>query len=154
MDCNDNASFIHCGRIFLFLSNIRKKLIQTESPTPVPCMLVMSDTHLVIGQEGAKFYIDGFARSLSTVSIKDIASVLMISTESHYVLLLQREKGSVDWLFLRSESELKRLIRTFETRWRLIVEDCSQSFELPYSRYYKQCIEMPDYWNNVSAFET
>uniref|UniRef100_A0A914BZP1 PH domain-containing protein n=1 Tax=Acrobeloides nanus TaxID=290746 RepID=A0A914BZP1_9BILA len=125
-------------------------------PTPVACMLTMTDTHLLIAQEGARFYIDGFARALTTLSIQDIANVLVLSTETHYVLILQREKGITDWLFLRTDSELQRLRQTFENKWRLPVEDCNDDEhlgKLPYSRYYKQCIEMPDYWNNVNTYE-
>lgn len=119
-------------------------------------MLIVTDTHLIIGQEGTRFYVDGFARPLSTVMIQDIANIMVLETEAHHVLILQREKGITDWLLLRTESELTRLKQTFENSWRLPVDDCNDDEhlgKLPYSKYYKQCVDMPDYWNNVNAYE-
>uniref|UniRef100_A0A1I7XN01 RUN domain-containing protein n=1 Tax=Heterorhabditis bacteriophora TaxID=37862 RepID=A0A1I7XN01_HETBA len=75
------------------------------------CMMLITDTHLVVAQEGEKCFNDGFIRTLVCISLPDIRSGWIVRTEIHMVLLL-RVDDHYQWFFFRSEEELDRFITT------------------------------------------
>ena len=117
-------------------------------------MLIVTDTNLLLAQEGANCIVDGFMRSLAALSFKDISSVYVLRTETHHMLVVKREDGMMEWISLRDEGELNRLVSTFTAKWRLPVEDCleGENFsKTEFDRMFKQCAAMPDMWAGVKS---
>ncbi len=116
---------------------------------PAACMLIVTDTNILFAQEGTNCIVDGFMRSLATLWINRISAIYALRTETQNLLVVKREDGMLEWISLRGERELNRLIATFTERWRFPVEDCleGENFSKPeFSRMFKQCALLPDMW--------
>ncbi|KAI1715536.1 PH domain-containing protein [Ditylenchus destructor] len=117
-----------------------------EMVLPVACMLILTDTNILFAQEGANCLADGFMRSLGMLWLKNIAGIYSVRTECHNAIVAKREDGNCDWIFLRDEGELKRLIDTFTQKWRVVVEDCNADETPQSNQMFMQCVKMPDMW--------
>jgi hypothetical protein len=112
--------------------------------------LILTDTAILFAQEGANCQVDGFMRLLLQTTFRDIASVASLNTIRHHLLILRRESGDSEIIFLRNESELQRLCFSFANHWQLSVEELSETAAQAdpiYSRLYSMCYPLHDVWS-------
>lgn len=121
---------------------------------PVACQLIITETNILFAQEGANCIVDGFMRSLGMVNIKDISNIYMVKMENQYVLIIRRIDDFCEWIFLRDEGELVRLVETFTEKLHILVEDCNsdENFVKPhFNKIFKECVKMPEWWKRVGS---
>ncbi|KAI6239009.1 hypothetical protein M3Y99_00632600 [Aphelenchoides fujianensis] len=121
-----------------------------DSLVPVGCALILTDTSVLFAQEGANCLVDGFMRLLLQLTVRDFASLAALRTPRHNVLILRRESGASELVFLRNEAELQRLCTSFGAAWGLHVDELSEAAaqsDLAYARAYRQCLQMSDVWS-------
>jgi hypothetical protein len=117
---------------------------------PVACAAILTDTTILFAQEGANCQVDGFMRLLLQITFRDISSLASLNTLRHHIMILRRESGDSEIIFLRNESELQRLCSSFANYWQLNVEELSESSaqaDPAYSRIYNQCCQLTDVWS-------
>jgi hypothetical protein len=129
---------------------------QQDELVPVACAMILTDTTVLFAQEGANCLVDGFMRLLLQVTFRDISSIGALNTIRHHLLILRRESGASEVIFLRNEMELQRLCASFTSRWGSNVDDLTESTaqnDAAYSRVYRQCCQMNDVWSMKSEDE-
>jgi hypothetical protein len=112
--------------------------------------MILTDTTVLFAQEGANCQVDGFMRLLLQIKFRDIAALASLNTLRHHLLILRRESGDSDAIFLRNESELQRLCSSFANHWQLSVEELSETAaqaDPAYSRLYAICCQLGDVWS-------
>ncbi|KAI6180501.1 Pleckstrin-like proteiny domain containing protein [Aphelenchoides besseyi] len=127
-----------------------------DSLVPVACALILTDTNVLFAQEGTNCLVDGFMRLLLQLSIRDIASLAALRTPRHHILILRRESGASELIFLRNDFELQRLCSSFAMSWHLHVDELSVAAaqaDILYSRAYNQCLQMSDVWSPQTTTE-
>lgn len=118
---------------------------------PVACAMILTDTATLFIQEGANCQVDGFMRLLLQITFRDIAALASLNTFRHHLLILRRESGDSEVIFLRNESELQRVCASFGTHWQLNIEELSETTaqaDPAYSKIYTQCCQLADVWSS------
>lgn len=118
---------------------------------PVACQLIITETNVLFAQEGANCIVDGFMRSLGIFKILDITTIYMFKMNKQYVLIIRHKDDFCEWIFLRDELELDRLVETFSTKLNIPVEDCNsdENFLKPhFNKIFKECVKMPNWWRH------
>lgn len=121
---------------------------------PVACLLIVTETNVLFAQEGANCIVDGFMRSLGILKMSDITAIYMVKVNRQNVLIIRHIEDNGEWIFLRDELELDRLIETFSTKLNIPVEDCNsdENFLKPYfNKIFKECVKMPEWWRLTST---
>ncbi|KAL3100370.1 hypothetical protein niasHS_001673 [Heterodera schachtii] len=121
-----------------------------EQPLPTACMAVLTETHVVLAQEGVNCLVDGFMRSLSAFHVHEIAELCAIRTEFNSALVLRRDNGMDEWLLFREIAELDRLVERLRQQWNLPVQECSAEENLlnpSFNQLFLNCVRMPDLWH-------
>ncbi|MFH4974075.1 hypothetical protein AB6A40_000784 [Gnathostoma spinigerum] len=80
-----------------------------EGDGTVACIIAISTKKLLVAQEGLRFAVDGFMRTLMLISFEEIQKVTTFNVQGRYVCVL-RGINKLDWLFVRSADELCRLM--------------------------------------------
>ena len=110
----------------------------------------MTETNVLFTQEGANFLVDGFMRQLLEVKLRDIASLASLQVARHNVLILRRESGASELIFVRNAAELARLCAGFASAWQLHVDELSEAAaqsDVAYARAYRKCVQIADVWS-------
>ncbi|KAH7721305.1 PH domain-containing protein [Aphelenchoides avenae] len=119
-----------------------------------PCLLTLTTDHVILAQEGANCIVDGFMRSLASFSVREIRAVYSIRTETQHAVVLLRDSGHREWIFLRTHAEQGRLLRTLRLKWQLeVIESDEQKGPTPYHELFTQCLQLADHWNTVDFHE-
>lgn len=112
------------------------------------CLLCLTDSHLLLAQEGAHFLADGFVRPLLKLALRELHSLASLAIgRRHFLLVLRRESGESDWLFLRNEDEQERLVGALQRDFGLPVEEWREQAALSdplQARRCRQCAQLPD----------
>lgn len=112
--------------------------------------MILTDTSVLFAQEGANCQVDGFMRLLLQTTFRDIAALASLNTLRHHLLILRRNSGDSEIIFLRNESELQRLCASFANHWQLNVEELSETSaqsDPSYTRLYTMCCQLNDVWS-------
>lgn len=112
------------------------------------CMVMLTDTHLVVAQEGEKCFTDGFIRTLVSFPLPDIRSGWVLRTETHMCLLL-RVDAMHQWFFFRSVDELDRMVKALSNYPIPLNEINQNSQEKAANCLFSQCQRMPNLWHKA-----
>uniref|UniRef100_A0A7I5EBH2 RUN domain-containing protein n=1 Tax=Haemonchus contortus TaxID=6289 RepID=A0A7I5EBH2_HAECO len=121
------------------------------------CMVMITDTNLVVAQEGEKCFTDGFIRTLVSFTLPEIRSGWVVQTEAHMILLL-RVDALYQWFFFRSKDELNRIVRLLSDYPIPLTEVNQNSQEKTAVYVLNECGKIPDLWHKAifasEGFET
>ncbi|WKY06532.1 hypothetical protein Q1695_006594 [Nippostrongylus brasiliensis] len=112
------------------------------------CMVMVTDSNMVVAQEGEKCYTDGFIRTLVSFPLPDIRCGWYLRTESHMVLIL-RVDAMFQWFFFRTNEELNRIVKVLIDYPIPLVEITHNSQEKVASYVFGQCHRMVDLWHKT-----
>lgn len=111
-------------------------------------MLMVTDTNLVIAQEGEKCSTDGFIRTLVNFQLPNIRSGWIVRNESHTILLLHVD-AMYQWLFFRSAEELDRMVKTLSVYPISFTEITAHNEDKTADYILSQCNRIPDLWHKA-----
>lgn len=82
-------------------------------------------------------------------SVSNILAIFSIKTEFHNAFIIERDNGTLHWIFLRDETELRRLCLTFSTKFNIYVDNNEDTSAKPqtFSHIYKRCTRMSHFGN-------
>lgn len=123
--------------------------ISSDKGIPIACQFIIAESSIFFAQEGANCIVDGFVRSLCMFSVSNILAIFSIKTEFHNAFIIERDNGTLHWIFLRDETELRRLCLTFSTKFNIYVDNNEDTSAKPqtFSHIYKRCTRMSHFGN-------
>ncbi|KAJ1362589.1 hypothetical protein KIN20_022193 [Parelaphostrongylus tenuis] len=112
------------------------------------CMVMITNTNLVVAQEGERCFTDGFIRTLVSFPLPDIRSGWIVHTESHETLVL-RVDAMYQWFIFRSQDELSRIVKTLSDYPIPLLEISHDSKDKVAAYILNHCRRMPNFWHKV-----
>ncbi|KAK6751364.1 hypothetical protein RB195_003006 [Necator americanus] len=124
------------------------KWMRLNDDDATACMVMVTDSQIVVAQEGEKCFTDGFIRTLVSFPLTEIRSGWIIRTETHMSLVL-RVDAMYQWYFFRSEAELDRMVKTLSIYPISLSELGQHSEDKATAFILNQCRRMPDLWHKA-----
>ncbi|CAJ0576335.1 unnamed protein product, partial [Mesorhabditis spiculigera] len=113
----------------------------------VSCALILTDTHLVICQEGEKLLRDEFMRALLVLRLDELLTGVAIVTEHHTCLVIEANDIR-EWFFFRTDAELKRACKALEANVK--IQDLAKLNDDKLCQVLKnQARRVPDRWHRT-----
>uniref|UniRef100_A0A0K0DKF2 PH domain-containing protein n=1 Tax=Angiostrongylus cantonensis TaxID=6313 RepID=A0A0K0DKF2_ANGCA len=112
------------------------------------CMVMITNTDLVVAQEGEKCFTDGFIRTLVAFPLPDIRSGWIVHAESHETLVL-RVDAMYQWFIFRSPDELSRMVKTLSEYPIPLLEISHNNKDKVPAYILNHCRKMPNFWHKV-----
>lgn len=96
--------------LLLLTSAISSTGVEDEA---VACVVAISLNYVLVAQEGENCVVDGFMRTLTTISVPEIKQATGVLAAERFACVLNDGK-KLDWLFLRSPDEVDRVLAVFQ----------------------------------------